>query len=254
MALVLQVMPTNFMSHGVQWAASGFIECDINTGGFRGFLWGVEKDVSAIPINKDYKWVVAQVDDSDLTEVVCAGLGYGGNVCFHKGEVVYCGDYFGATAYIVNNGGFGKPVHKAVVTVGNDGCAVSGNWGVSVSGEKGRSKSDFFGVSFSGVAGSSVSGEAGLSVSGEEGGSVSGDDGISISRKNGTSISGKGGLSFSVHGYVQSGEEGAIQLQYWDGNRRRYKIGYIGEDGLEPNVLYKLDENHEFVKVVEVGL
>ena len=40
--------------------------------------------------------------------------------------------------------------------------------------------------------------------------------------------------------------KGIIQIKYYDGKRYRIKIGYIGENGLKPNVKYKLNNNHEF--------
>jgi hypothetical protein len=41
---------------------------------------------------------------------------------------------------------------------------------------------------------------------------------------------------------------GRISILCWDGQRYREVIGYIGENGLEPNMPYKLNDQHEFVK------
>ncbi|HBO0836688.1 TPA: hypothetical protein L4Q99_005871, partial [Pseudomonas aeruginosa] len=51
-------------------------------------------------------------------------------------------------------------------------------------------------------------------------------------------------------GTATAGKKGEIQIRYWDEKTERYRtvIGYIGEDGLEPGVAYKLDDNHRFVK------
>jgi hypothetical protein len=59
----------------------------------------------------------------------------------------------------------------------------------------------------------------------------------------GTSISGGGGTSIS-------GAGGTIIIKYfdWGGKRCRFKVGYIGEDGLKPNTPYVLDENHNFIE------
>jgi hypothetical protein len=38
-----------------------------------------------------------------------------------------------------------------------------------------------------------------------------------------------------------AGKDGAICLAYWDGNRPRFAIGYVGEDGIEAGVAYKAD-------------
>ncbi|HCG1141325.1 TPA: hypothetical protein P6N63_006029, partial [Pseudomonas aeruginosa] len=52
-------------------------------------------------------------------------------------------------------------------------------------------------------------------------------------------------------GTATAGEKGEIRIRYWDEKTERYRtvIGYIGEDGLEPNTHYRLDDNHRFVKV-----
>lgn len=56
-----------------------------------------------------------------------------------------------------------------------------------------------------------------------------------------TSVSGYKGTS-------TSGVNGTIIIRYWKNGRYYSKVGHIGEGGLEPNVAYKLDENHNFVK------
>ena len=39
-----------------------------------------------------------------------------------------------------------------------------------------------------------------------------------------------------------------MHFTYWDGKRTRTVIAYVGEDGIEPNVAYKLDEERKVVK------
>jgi hypothetical protein len=43
---------------------------------------------------------------------------------------------------------------------------------------------------------------------------------------------------------------GIIQISYWDDKlgRRRLKTGYVGEDRIKPDVLYKLNTKFEFTK------
>ena len=65
----------------------------------------------------------------------------------------------------------------------------------------------------------------------------------------GTSTSGDFGTSTSgVSGIATSGAKGTIIIKYINYNRYYSKVGHISEGGLEPNVAYKLDENHNFVK------
>jgi hypothetical protein len=52
---------------------------------------------------------------------------------------------------------------------------------------------------------------------------VASDHGIAAVRRGGTAAAGVGGN---------------IQVQWWDGARYRVATGYVGEDGIEPNVAY----------------
>ena len=92
-----------------------------------------------------------------------------------------------------------------------------------------------------GAVGKSIVG--GTSTSGYRGTSTSGYRGTSTSGVGGTSTSGEGGTS-------TSGEGGTIIIAQWDGaaNRYRYHVAYPGENGIEPNVPYVLNECGEFVK------
>lgn len=78
-------------------------------------------------------------------------------------------------------------------------------------------------------------------ITGYKGTSISGDYGTSSSRNYGKSTSGVGGK-------CKAGTNGMISIYYYENNRTKLKIGYIGEDGLEPDTFYKLDDNFNFVK------
>jgi hypothetical protein len=45
---------------------------------------------------------------------------------------------------------------------------------------------------------------------------------------------------------------GSLSLLWWDYNNSRYReeIAYVGENGIEPNVQYQLDNQHKFVKIL----
>ncbi len=47
---------------------------------------------------------------------------------------------------------------------------------------------------------------------------------------------------------MTGGNSATMHFTYWDGKRTRTVIAYVGEDGIEPNVAYKLDANHKVVK------
>ena len=70
-----------------------------------------------------------------------------------------------------------------------------------------------------------------------------------ISGYYGTSISGDYGTSTSGYsGTSTSGDCGTLVIKYCDNYRYKVAVAYIGENGIEPNVAYKLDKNHNFVK------
>lgn len=60
-----------------------------------------------------------------------------------------------------------------------------------------------------------------------------------------------GDRSFVSGGYgsmVSGGIDSVLTIDYFDGKRDRIAIAYVGEDGIEPNVMYKLDREAKFVK------
>ena len=95
------------------------------------------------------------------------------------------------------------------------------------------------GVAAAGIGGTAISGELGISKASH--------DGMAISRYRGQSRAGRGGI-------VAAGEMGALSLEYHDGERCRFAIGYIGEDGLRPNVPYRLNDKHEFVVAEDIDI
>ena len=63
--------------------------------------------------------------------------------------------------------------------------------------------------------------------------------------------SGKNSICMAA-GYASTarvGENGVIVLPYYDGIRTRVAVGYVGENGIEPNVEYKVNNNGIFEKV-----
>jgi hypothetical protein len=46
---------------------------------------------------------------------------------------------------------------------------------------------------------------------------------------------------------LTGGNESTLIFRYYDCTRYRFVVGYVGENGIKPNVAYKLDENHVIV-------
>ncbi len=129
------------------------------------------------------------------------------------------------------------------------GKAISGDYSNSISHDNGHSTSGRCGKSISGSTGTAISGTKGTSIAGAFGTAISGDYGTSISGRYGSARSGNYGSSMSgVEGSAASGYLGKINIEYKKNDRLYNKMGYIGEDGLEPNVLYELDSDNNFVK------
>ena len=42
-------------------------------------------------------------------------------------------------------------------------------------------------------------------------------------------------------GTATAGYRGTIQIRWWDGNRSRTAVGYVGENGILPNVAYRVE-------------
>jgi hypothetical protein len=68
--------------------------------------------------------------------------------------------------------------------------------------------------------------------------------GNSATMTGGDSATMTGGNSATMTG----GYSAVMHFTYWDGARTRTVVAYVGEDGIEPNVAYKLDGNHKVVK------
>ena len=60
-----------------------------------------------------------------------------------------------------------------------------------------------------------------------------------------------GSAQAGFKGTARAGKGGTIQIQYWDKAAQRYRIktGYIGENGLKPDTLYRLNSSKDFEEV-----
>ena len=65
----------------------------------------------------------------------------------------------------------------------------------------------------------------------------------------GTATAGYGGTATAGdRGTATAGVGGILNIRYWDGNRYRIAIFYVGEDNIEPNTPYRLNDDHKAVK------
>ena len=249
--LVLRTCNEDMTStNGFKWPKKGPVKCtdwkptNECGNGLHGFLFG-EGEGELASWADTAKWLVVSVSEADIVNLY-------GKVKFPKGNVVFCGNRFDATQYIAARAPNSvKAIIGHTSVSGDKGVSTSGERGTSTSGYMGTSVSGRFGTSTSGDWGTSTSGHYGTSTSGFSGTSTSGDSGTSTSDDLGTSTSGFKGTSTSGdEGTSTSGVGGELRIRWYDGQRYRLAIGYVGEGGILPNIAYCLDDKGNFVKKV----
>jgi hypothetical protein len=174
-----------------------------------------------------------------------------GKVKFPRCEVIFTGSQKDATDILVKEYGNGSNVIGATVVVngegqhaiaGYSGTAIStGYGGMATAGTCGTATAGYLGTATAGPYGTATAGPGGTAMAGYRGTATAGADGKAMAGDFGTATAG-------AYGKATAGEMGRISILCHDGNRSREVIGYIGENGLEPNVPYKLNKQHEFVK------
>lgn len=137
---------------------------------------------------------------------------------------------------------------NSLATAGDCGFAFTAYKGESVAGYYGRAATGDFGTATAGDGGVAHATRNGIAIVGEGGTATSGQSGKSIAGDYGTAITGLGGCA-------QAGYDGIIQIQWYNYNINRIQIatGYVGLDGIEPNILYSLGAQGKFVKTTDEG-
>ena len=156
------------------------------------------------------------------------------------------GDYGKATA-----GRYGQATagEYGQATAGRCGQATAGDYGKATAGYEGKATAGDNGQATAGYNGQATAGNLGQATAGYNGQATAGDKGQSTAGNCGKATAGYNGKATAGrYGQATAGEGGTIQIEYYNNGRYRQLVGYIGEDGLEPNVTYKI-ENGKFVKV-----
>ena len=85
------------------------------------------------------------------------------------------------------------------------------------------------------VFGTATAGNGGTATAGYWGTATAGDYGTATAGDRGTAT---------------AGDWGTLIIRYWDAesNRYRFNIAYVGENGINADTPYRLDENHKFVE------
>jgi hypothetical protein len=82
-------------------------------------------------------------------------------------------------------------------------------------------------------------------TAGYRGTATAGDAGTATAGYRGTATAGD-------HGTATAGDYGILNVRWWDGKRYWIATMYVGEDGIEPNQPYRVDDKGRAVKVAKV--
>ena len=171
-----------------------------------------------------------------------------GDKCkFERGEVVYFGNLHDAieimVAYYPD-----LPIIGKTATAGDRGTATAGYRGTATAGDSGTATAGDRGTATAGYSGTATAGDSGTATAGDRGTATAGNYGTATAGNCGTATAGDMGTATAGDmGTATSGNDGVIAIRRWNGKRYKFEIGYIGEDGLLPNVKYRLDDDGKFV-------
>ncbi len=78
---------------------------------------------------------------------------------------------------------------------------------------------------------------------------MAGDEGTAMAGHGGTAMAGDWGTATAGYeGTATAGDWGMLAIRRWDGRRYRLVVGYVGENGIEAGVPYRLDADGRFVR------
>ena len=263
-SLVLRTCNSDGTSNrGFQWPLEigSVAACDDWTdeavcgGGLHGALYGKGKG-NLLDWSESAIWMVVEMPTDLIVDLV-------GKVKAPWARVVHVGDQSSATSYLldrghtdvigatveVRKGGTATAGDHGTATAGKFGSATVGDNGTATAGRHGTAIAGHFGTATVGDNGSASVGDYGSATAEYEGKATAGYDGSATAGIYGTATVGKyGTASAGKYGTAKAGEYGQIMIDYYCEGRRRTKVGYIGEDGLLPDVAYKLNDKGEFVE------
>ena len=133
-----------------------------------------------------------------------------GKVKFPECKVIYCGDQFSSTSFLQVIKPDLQGIVGATATAGTRGTATAGDYGTATAGD----------------SGTATAGDYGTATAGDYGTATAGDSGTAT-----------------------AGTRGILSIKWYDGDRDRIAIAYVGENGIKANTPYKLNEKGEFVEV-----
>ena len=230
-ALVLRCCAPDMTSrNGFKWPGVGeeaiapdWIKNTECGNGLHGWLYGQGDHSSADYWQREgAKWLVIEVDESSIVML-------GGKCKFPRGVVRFVGEKHEAAAYLIEHElrAANVAVIGASLTVGDAQTVMVGALGTATAGAFGTATAGYSGTATAGYSGTATAGAFGTATAGDRGTATAGDSGTAT-----------------------AGDRGELRIRWYDNKANRYRtaVAYVGENGIEPNVPYRLNENHEFVR------
>ena len=236
--LILRSTGPDRKSHGgFQWPESGYVEApdwdpdpSVSCGnGLHGLLWGQGAIGLTSPGATDRVWQVVEVDPADIADVNAPD-----KVRFRCGTVLLStADRVKAASLVAASAPAGIVVPFGSATAGYYGSATAGDHGTATAGYRGTATAGYCGSATAGYCGTATAGYCGTATAGYGGSATAGYGGSATAGDYGTATAGYGGSA-------TAGDYGTVCVKWWDGDRYRLVVGYVGEDGIEPNTPYRV--------------
>jgi len=272
-ALMLRTCAADGTSYnGFKWPKSGPVKCNdwrpkAEYGhGLHGLLWG-EGDGSLLNWAEDAAWLVVRVRLSEVVQIdrkvkVPSGVVEFFGAAHEAVELIQ--KYAPAGTVIVGgtatagDGGTATAGYRGTATAGYRGTATAGDGGTATAGYLGTATAGDGGTATAGVGGTATAGYRGTATAGYRGTATAGYGGTATAGDGGTATAGYGGTATAGYGgtatagdrgTATAGDRGAISILYWNGEKYKRAIFAVGEDGIEPNQAYRVDEKGCAIKV-----
>ena len=207
-----QVKPDNTAYGGFKWPDSEKVTCE---------KWVAEKECGngLHGFNKGVgNASLADYSEGNIWKVVEVSnnglIDLGGKVKFKSGYVIYSGDLKTA-AQIIKTVFPNEAVIGCTATAGYRGTATAGDSGTATAGDSGTATAGYRGTATAGDRGTATAGDSGTAT---------------------------------------AGDRGVLIITYYDNKKSSYKrkIALVGDNGIKPNVKYRLNDKAEFQEVKDI--
>ena len=205
-----------------KWKHYGLRTCNANGTAYGGFVWP-EKGLVECP---DWK---PTANCGNGLHALLNGQGNAGLI--NLGDVRW--QLVGFDEYVDLNGKVKFPrcevasgSQVAVTTALAWLCGIVGHYGTATAGYRGTATAGDYGTATAGVGGTATAGVGGTATAGDRGTATAG-----------------------YRGTATAGDRGAVMVKWYDGNRYKFAIGYVGESGIKPGTAYRADESGKLVEL-----